>query len=149
MATPNWNSRGDIRVSDTERDQAVAELSEHFLAGRLTQEEFDDRSGRALRARIGQELSELFADLPRDGATPPQATSPARQSPPRQAPLAVPGGGPPLRTRPPARLGVVGVVAAVIVLGVLFSSHSGHHISFGVPVPVLVAAVIILRRIRR
>lgn len=55
---------GELRVSDAERDQGVAELSEHFQAGRLTQDEFDDRCGRALRARTGRELSELFADLP-------------------------------------------------------------------------------------
>jgi len=41
--------RSDIRVSDAERDQAIAELSEHFQAGRLTQDEFDDR--RAKRSR--------------------------------------------------------------------------------------------------
>ena len=57
--------RGDIRVSDAERDQAIAELSEHFQAGRLTQDEFDDRSGRALQARTGTDLGGLFGDLPR------------------------------------------------------------------------------------
>ena len=57
--------RGDLRVSDADRDRAVAELSEHFQTGRLTQEEFEDRSGRALQARTGGELSELFTDLPR------------------------------------------------------------------------------------
>ncbi len=56
--------RGDLRVSDGERDQAVAELSEHFQAGRLTQDEFDDRSGRALQARTGGDLDGLFTDLP-------------------------------------------------------------------------------------
>jgi DUF1707 SHOCT-like domain len=35
--------RREIRVSDAERDQAVAELSEHFQSGRLTQEEFEER----------------------------------------------------------------------------------------------------------
>jgi len=56
--------RSDIRVSDAERDQAVAELSEHFQAGRLTQDEFDDRSGLALKARTGTDLGGLFGDLP-------------------------------------------------------------------------------------
>ena len=46
--------RADIRLSDAERDQAITELGEHFQAGRLTQEEFDDRSGRALQARTGR-----------------------------------------------------------------------------------------------
>ena len=48
-------SRADIRVSDADRDQAVTELGEHFQAGRLTQEEFDDRSGLALQARTGRD----------------------------------------------------------------------------------------------
>jgi hypothetical protein len=55
---------GEMRASDADRDLALAELSEHFQTGRLTQEEFDDRTGRALQARTGQELTELFTDLP-------------------------------------------------------------------------------------
>jgi hypothetical protein len=69
MDTPNETfPPGDVRVSDHERDQAIAELSEHFQDGRLTQEEFADRSGRALQARTGSDLSELFTDLPARGA---------------------------------------------------------------------------------
>lgn len=56
MDMPSWNFLpGDNRMSDAERDQAVAMLSEHFQAGRLTQEDFEDRSGRALQARTGAE----------------------------------------------------------------------------------------------
>ena len=51
MDTPITDfQRGAIRRSDAERDQAAAELSEHYQSGRLTLEEFDDRSGRALQA---------------------------------------------------------------------------------------------------
>ena len=49
-ATKDYPS-GSMRVSDADRDQAIAELSEHYQAGRLTTEEFEDRSGRALQAR--------------------------------------------------------------------------------------------------
>ena len=55
---------GHIRVSDADRDRAVSELSEAFQVGRITAGEFDDRSGQALRARTGQELTALLADLP-------------------------------------------------------------------------------------
>jgi len=55
---------GALRVSDADRDAAVAELSEHYEAGRLTSEELEDRSGRALRARTGADLAGLVADLP-------------------------------------------------------------------------------------
>jgi Domain of unknown function (DUF1707) len=57
---------GDLRVSDADRDRALSELSEAFQAGRITADEFDQRSEQALGARIGKELTALLADLPRD-----------------------------------------------------------------------------------
>ena len=74
-----------LRVSDADRDAAISELGEHFQAGRLDPAELEDRTGRALRARIGSDLDELLADLPRR----PQA--PARPQPPvRRRPALVP-----------------------------------------------------------
>src|SRR5580692_6432643 len=58
------DGRADLRISDADRDQALAKLSEHFQAGRLTTEEFDERSGAALQAKTGRELAVLFTDLP-------------------------------------------------------------------------------------
>jgi hypothetical protein len=58
---------GDIRASDADRDQVLSELTGHFEAGRLTKEEFDDRSGRALTARTRGELAGLMTDLPGTG----------------------------------------------------------------------------------
>jgi hypothetical protein len=52
------------RSSDAERDQAVASLREHLLAGRLTLEEFSERVGAAYEARTAEELERLEADLP-------------------------------------------------------------------------------------
>jgi Domain of unknown function (DUF1707) len=63
---------GDLRVSDADRDRALSELGEAFRVGRITADEFDQRSGQALRARTGKELTALLADLPLDG---PPATS--------------------------------------------------------------------------
>jgi hypothetical protein len=57
---------GDLRVSDADRDRALSELSEAFQVGRITADEFDQRSGRALTARTGKELTALLADLPAD-----------------------------------------------------------------------------------
>jgi Domain of unknown function (DUF1707) len=60
-----WNyPSGDIRVSDADRDRALSELSEAFQVGRITADEFDQRSGQALSARTGRELTALLADLP-------------------------------------------------------------------------------------
>jgi Domain of unknown function (DUF1707) len=70
---------GDLRVSDADRDRALAELSKAFQVGRITADEFDQRSGLALRARTGKELIALLADLPRDHppATPAAPAIPA------------------------------------------------------------------------
>ncbi len=62
-----------LRVGDAERDAAIAALARHFADGRLTQDEHEERSARALRARTGADLRALFADLPRlDPAAVPQ-----------------------------------------------------------------------------
>jgi hypothetical protein len=58
---------GSLRASDADRDQALAELSEHFQAGRLTAEEFDERSSQALAAKTGNDLGALLTDLPASG----------------------------------------------------------------------------------
>ena len=68
-ATANHYAVGDLRVSDADRDRAVSELSEAFQAGRITHEEFEQRSGQALRARTGNELSALLTDLPAEGGS--------------------------------------------------------------------------------
>jgi hypothetical protein len=70
---------GELRVSDADRDRALAELSEAFQAGRLTGEEFDQRSGQVLGSRTGQELSALFTDLP--VVAPSPALPPVRRVP--------------------------------------------------------------------
>jgi len=133
--------RGDLRVSDADRDRAVAELSEHFQTGRLTQEEFEDRSGRALQARTGGELSELFTDLPRGQARadmPPATVSPGGV---RRA------GGMPV-----ARIVIACAIAAIIVgnvLGtVLGNAGHAHGRSFGWLVPVLILSFV-FRRLAR
>jgi Domain of unknown function (DUF1707) len=65
MNRGGWNyPPGDLRVSDADRDRALCELTEAFQAGRITADEFDQRSGQALGARTGKELTALLADLP-------------------------------------------------------------------------------------
>jgi hypothetical protein len=74
-----WNyPPGHIRVSDADRDRALSELSVAFQAGRITADEFDQRSGRALAARTGKELTALLADLP-------VARAPATRTAPQRA----------------------------------------------------------------
>lgn len=56
----------EIRIGTEEREHAMAALSEHFSAGRLTLVEFEDRSALVVRARIRADLAGVFSDLPED-----------------------------------------------------------------------------------
>jgi hypothetical protein len=121
---------GSLRVSDADRDRAIAELSEHYQAGRLSTEEFEDRTGRALQARTTADLAALFTDLPRreapmTGATATSAASTAPASPAKSWPARV----------PVAPVTILAVVAVLALLG-------GHlfHIAW---VPVV--AIIVVR----
>ena len=46
------------------------------LTGRLTTEELEDRTGRALRARTAADLAALFTDLPRPRQVPHRPLDP-------------------------------------------------------------------------
>ena len=47
------------------RDRAIAALGDHFAAGRLNAEEFEQRVDQAIQARFNDDLEPLFVDLPR------------------------------------------------------------------------------------
>jgi hypothetical protein len=102
----------EMRASDADRDAILSELSEHFQAGRLTAEEFDERAGQALAARTHGELRNLLRDLPaaRPGPRVPAATSSAAS---------------PQRPWRPALLPVAAL--AVIGIAVVTSVGAGHH----------------------
>ena len=53
-----------VRIGDAERDEALDRLGDHFAAGRLTREEFDERTEQAIGARFDSDLEALFRDLP-------------------------------------------------------------------------------------
>jgi hypothetical protein len=53
------------RASDADRDRAVAKLRDHAVAGRLTVEDLDERSGKAFSASTLDQLDAVLADLPR------------------------------------------------------------------------------------
>ena len=73
---------GEARIGSVERDSAVAALRTHLDAGRLTPEEYEDRSVSASRARTWGEITPLFADLP-DPWPPPVAAELTRRTPAR------------------------------------------------------------------
>src|SRR5690242_13698626 len=70
-----------MRACDADRDAMVADLGEHFQAGRLTAAELDERIGQALTARTMGELGALAADLPalRPGRPPLSRRQPSRR----------------------------------------------------------------------
>jgi hypothetical protein len=53
-----------MRVSDAERDETLKILGEQAAVGRLTLEEHQERSGKALAAKTRGELAALTSDLP-------------------------------------------------------------------------------------
>ncbi|CUR54237.1 hypothetical protein NOCA2140060 [metagenome] len=84
-ALNSWQTqvtKGNVRIGDAERDEAVRALGEHFAAGRLEREEYDERADVALAARTWSDLAPLFRDLPQPVATPrPVAQAPVRRGP--------------------------------------------------------------------
>lgn len=141
--------RGAIRVSDAERDRAVAELSEHFQAGRLTQDEFEDRSGQALGARTGEDLSGLFTDLPKQSlaAAPRLGDLPA--GPELHYDSVPPYGAPPRRAGPSAARAVLALVIVAVVAVNVFAANAGHGHAHGLGwlIPVLIVGFVFLRLI--
>jgi hypothetical protein len=69
----------DLRASDADRDRTVAALREHVAAGRLTLEEFDERSEHAYAARTLRELAQLQVDLPAAVLQPAPRRQPQRR----------------------------------------------------------------------
>jgi hypothetical protein len=55
---------GSIRASDNDRERVVAALREAFTEGRLTLDEFEERTSVAYAARTWGELRALTDDLP-------------------------------------------------------------------------------------
>ena len=124
--------RPELRIADADRDAAVEALGEHYLVGRLTKEEYDERAARALAARTASELRPLFADLPRRGGDPAVELPPQERGTTWDAPRVVRGGWGFARAHP--LLGVLvallvlsqwPVVLAVVLVWVLWS-RSGH-----------------------
>ncbi len=59
-----------LRVSDEQRERAAQQIREHFAAGRLTEDELNERVQATVRAQTEQELRAVLADLPALPPTP-------------------------------------------------------------------------------
>ena len=93
-----------LRAADRDRDEVAEILREQYAQGRLTLEEFGERSAKAVSARTMGELSALTADLPASAEPENAAWSPARMR----------------------LIAVAGVVATAVVLGVV--TYAGHSV---------------------
>jgi hypothetical protein len=101
-----------LRVSDAERDAVLRTLGDHAAVGRLTLDELEDRSGRALAAKTRGELATLTSDLPREaGQASELSPAPSRKKPVRWM-VAIMGG-----SHRRGRFRTVGSINAVAVMG--------------------------------
>jgi hypothetical protein len=102
-----------LRVSDAERDVVLRTLGDHAAVGRLTLDELEERSGRALAAKTRGELATLTSDLPRE-AGPASALTPVPPAPrkPVRWMIAILGG-----SHRRGRFRAVGSINAVAILG--------------------------------
>ena len=75
--------RPDLRASDVDRRRVVDQLQQHYVDGRLSTDELDDRTHRALAARTFGELDTLVADLPPAPTPPAPEPASAEKSPER------------------------------------------------------------------
>jgi hypothetical protein len=108
----SMDGHGHMRVSRADRERTVDVLKAAFVHERLTEDELDDRVGRALAARTYADLDALTADIP---AGPDQAPSPGSVAAPVRRP------GSPARNRPAVRavkIGASGVAAVTVAVSV-------------------------------
>lgn len=116
-----------LRAADRDRDQVAEALREHYAQGRLSMEEFDERTTAATSAKTIGELRALTVDLPvLSGAGEPEQ----RAWSPKQM----------------RWITVGGVAAAVAVLAVL--TFFGHRV-FAVPTWLVILVVVRMLHGRR
>lgn len=108
-------------ASNSDRERAVDVLRAAFAEGRLTKEEYDQRSARAISARAIEELQELTSDLPHGpgGAAPTPAPAPvlpaAFQGRTGYGPPVYPTAYPPLIPPRPTNSAAIGALVCGLV----------------------------------
>jgi hypothetical protein len=135
-----------MRASDLDRDAVVATLRDAYTAGRLTLEEFDERTTAAYASRTWGELRKLTEDLPAQpilGSDVPGRHLPAPALPahPPRANGSVP---PPIRHR---RRSTAFLPLVALWLLLALATRSTHDIVG--PALVLVMAVVFASLARR
>jgi Domain of unknown function (DUF1707) len=118
---PGWRVPGysrydfDLRIGDAERDATMAQLRDHFVAGRLTLDELTERLDLALAAKTQGQIDGLMADLPR----PPRL---ARGQPPE-----------PAADRDAGRFLVFALLLFALATWILIMAWMSRHAYYGPP----------------
>ena len=107
----------NIRISDSEREDALGKLGEHLGAGRLDIDEYGERSAQVATAKTRGELLGLFGDLPepKPAFGQPRSMLPARRErtfAEKYAPVAAP------------------IILLVLVAGVFVTLHMFFFLPF-------------------
>jgi hypothetical protein len=149
-----------IRASDSDREVVVDALRDAFTAGRITMEEFDERTSAAYTAKTWGELRKLTVDLPAQpilgGDVPGRRfapAAPAAPAPGRQLPGPLPS-HPPRVNPPPSRVRgrrhpaafFIPLVVWVLIVVRSQTPASGHPIE---AVLMIVLVIVLLAAIRR
>lgn len=116
------------RLSDAERDEAVAMLRTHYEAGRLDEAEFAERMEAALSARTADQLPPLFTDLPDPRPAPltPPPPPPARRHSDAVAPAPRTGAGG-VQKGQFDPLGLVQALVWPLAIGMMFLGRGGWY----------------------
>jgi len=125
-----------MRVSRADRERTVDVLKAAFVHERLTEDELDDRVGRALAARTYADLDALTADIP---AGPDLALSPGFVAAPVRRP------GSPARNRSAVRgvrIGASGVAAVTVAMSVVVGVLGNPAVAVAVAVFFLFLAAV-------
>lgn len=137
--------QNDVRVSDADREAVAARLREHYAAGRLSLDEFQDRLDAVYKAQVAGELNMVTDGLPHEGVVLPPGT------PWGSYPASgYPGGGYPVNVEQVraamARIGRRVMLAfalmtggALLVLALLITAFMVHGGVLGIVVGVLLA----------
>jgi len=120
LPVPPGSDAVSERASDSDRDEVVKALRDHCVAGRLTLDEFSERTGSALAARTRGELDAVLADLPSLSQPPAEVV---RQRRPRRWIVAVMG-----ETESKLRWRLGGHTAVIAVMGQCHIDLSGAEI---------------------
>ncbi len=116
--------RSQLRAGDADRRQVADELQRHYVEGRLTSDELQERVRQAMAARTFGELDALLRDLPPPPAAPP--TSPAVETRVAEQPAA-PAPASPL-VPPDVRANAVSYALVMLLLVAiwLFTTPGGY-----------------------